>query len=394
MVGKLNRLPVETQQALQLLACMGNSAEFALLEMASQQSAEEMHGQLWEAIRAGLIFREEQSYTFLHDRVQEAAYSLIPEEARAEAHLQIGRLLVTRIAPEEREEAIFEIVNQLNRGASLITSQEEREKLAELNLIAGKRAKASSAYASALNYLAAGTTLLEEGCWERCYEFIFALELHRAQCEFLTGELTAAEQRLTALSVRAGNTPDRATVASLRVDLHLTAGQNSRAVEVGLEYLCGLGIDWSPHPTDEEARAEYERMWSQLGDRAIEDLIEMPFLADSTCVATLEVLTRLFPVVVLSDANLMALVACRAVSLSLEYGNCDASCAHYAWLGRVLGGRFGDYQAAYRFGRLACDLVDRRGLTRFQAQVYMAVASNVIPWVQHVRDGRNLLRRA
>jgi predicted ATPase len=150
MVGKLNRLPVETQHALQLLACMGNSAEYALLEMVSQQSNEQMHGQLWEAIRAGLIFRSEHSYTFLHDRVQEAAYSLIPEQARAEAHLRIGRLLATRIAPEEREEAIFEIVNQLNRGASLITSQEEREKLAELNLIAGKRAKASSAYGSAL----------------------------------------------------------------------------------------------------------------------------------------------------------------------------------------------------------------------------------------------------
>src|SRR5258705_5020966 len=133
-------------------------------------------------------------------------------------------------------------------------------------------------------------------------------------------------------------------------------------------------------------------MWSQLGDRAIEDLIEMPFLADSTCVATLEVLTRLFPVVVLSDANLMALVACRAVSLSLEYGNCDASCAHYAWLGRVLGGRFGDYQAAYRFGRLACDLVDRRGGTPFHTQVPMVVASNRIPSGPHVRGGRDFLQ--
>src|SRR5258707_2452277 len=126
----------------------------------------------------------------------------------------------------------------------------------------------------------------------------------------------------------------------------------------------------------------------------MEDCMDVPYLWDSTGVAPLEVLTRLFPVVVLSDVNLMALVACRAVSLSLEYGNCDASCAHYAWLGRVLGGRFGDYQAAYRFGRLACDLVDRRGLTPFQAQVYMAVASNVISWVQHVRDGRQLLPRA
>ena len=120
----------------------------------------------------------------------------------------------------------------------------------------------------------------------------------------------------------------------------------------------------------------------------------MPFLADSTCIATLEVLTRMFSPAARLDANLRSLVACRAVSLSLEYGNGDASCVHYAWLGRVVAGSFGDYQAAYRFGRLACNLVDRRGLTRFQAEVYYVVASNAMPWGQHVKDSRELMARA
>lgn len=111
MVGKLNRLSVPTQKALQRLACMGNRAEFAMLSTVYQHS-EEMHDQLWEAVQAGLIFRSEDSYTFLHDRVQEAAYSLIPKELRAEAHLRIGRLLVAHTPPEKLEEGIFEIVNQ------------------------------------------------------------------------------------------------------------------------------------------------------------------------------------------------------------------------------------------------------------------------------------------
>ncbi|MEA3116777.1 MAG: hypothetical protein QOI13_47 [Paraburkholderia sp.] len=394
MVGKLNRLPVQTQHALQLLACVGNSAECALLEMVSQQSNEEVHGRLWEAVRAGLIFRSEHFYAFLHDRVREAAYSLIPEEARAEAHFRIGRLLATRIAPEQREEAIFEVVNQLNRGVPLITSRDEREQLAELNLAAGKRAKASSALASALNYFAMGATLLEESCWERRYELVFALEQHRAQCEFLTGEMPAAEQRLSVLAARAGNTLDRATIASLRVELYLTTDRTSHAVDIGLDYLRGLGVDWSRHPTDEDVRPEYERMWSRLGDRAVEDIIDMPLMSDLTCLVTLEILTRVFSAAARLDANLTALVVCRAVSLSLEFGNCDASCAQYAWLGRVVARRFGDYEAAYRFGRLACDLVDRRGLTRFQAEVYYVAASNAIPWGQHVRDSRKLIARA
>src|SRR6516162_1247499 len=216
MVGKLNRLPVETQRALQLLACMGNSAEFDLFGMVSQLSKEEMHQRLWEAVRAGLVFRTERSYRFLHDRVQEAAYSLIPEDLRPEMHLRIGWLLAADTL--QREEAIFEIVNQLDRGAALIASQNEREQLAELNLLAGQRARSSTAYASALKYCTAGVALLSDDCWERRHELIFALDLLRAECEFLTGELSAANERLSALATRAVNPVERATVACLRMD--------------------------------------------------------------------------------------------------------------------------------------------------------------------------------
>ena len=193
MVAKLNRLPLETQNALQQLACLGNRAELALVAMIYKDANDEMrHQDLREAVRAGLIFRSEDSYRFLHDRVQEAAYSLIPEKSRAETHLRIGRLFAVHTLPEKREERIFEIVNQMNRGAALITSRDEREQLAELNLIAGKRATAATAYASALNYLIAGATLLGDDRWERRHELTFPLELHRAECEFLTGALAAA----------------------------------------------------------------------------------------------------------------------------------------------------------------------------------------------------------
>jgi serine/threonine protein kinase len=177
MVGKLNRLPIKTQKALQEFACLGNSAGITTLSMVRGSSEEEVHSDLWEAVRLELIVRMEGAYKFVHDRVQEAAYSLIREELRAEAHLRIGRLLRAHTAPEKREEAIFEIVNQVNRGAALISSRDEREQAAELNLIAGKRAKAATAYASALQYLIAGAALLADDCWERRHGLIFPLEL-------------------------------------------------------------------------------------------------------------------------------------------------------------------------------------------------------------------------
>ena len=166
-----------------------------MLSIARGMPEEEVHAALWEALRQQLIERLDRSYKFIHDRMQEAAYALIPETARAEAHLAIGRMLVAQTPPEKRDDAIFEIVAQLNRGALLISSQEEREQLAELNLAAGKRAKASSAYASALTYLTSGAALLPEDAWERRQELAFELELHLADCEVCTGALQVAEQR-------------------------------------------------------------------------------------------------------------------------------------------------------------------------------------------------------
>jgi len=393
MVGKLNRLPVETRNALQQLACLGNRSQFALLAMVYEDSKEEMHRKLWEAVRTGQVFRSEDSYSFLHDRVQEAAYTLIPQELRAEAHLRIGRMLAARTPPEKRQEEIFGIVNQLNRGAALITSQQEREQLAELNLIAGKRAKASTAYPSALKYLNVAATLLTDDSWKRQHELTFALELHRAECELLTGQSTVAEERLTKLSSRATNTVDLAAVACLRVDLYTTLAQSDRAVDVGLEYLRHLGVQWSAHPTEEEARREYERIWSHLGSRAIEQLIELPLMSDSTCLATLDVLTKVVPPGMFRDANFGALAICRAVNLSLEHGNSDGSCFAYVYLGMLAGPQFGNYGAGFRFGQLGYELVERGRLRRFQARTYMLFGSHVMPWTKHVRACRDLVHR-
>jgi PAS domain S-box-containing protein len=394
MVGKLNRLPVETVNALKQLACLGNSAEFALLALVYQVSGEDLHSDLQEALRTGLVLYSEGSYRFLHDRVQEAAYSLIPEHLRAEAHLRIGRLLAEHTPRKKREESIFEIVNQLNRGAALITSQDEREQLAELNLIAGKRAKASTAYASALNYLITGAALLADDCWERRPDLILALELHRAECEFLTGELATAESRLTMLSSRAVNAIDQATVACLRVDLYTTLDRSDRAVDVCLAYLRYLGIDWSAHPPEEQARREYERTSSLLGSRAIEELVDLPLMSDALALATQDVLTKVVPPALFTDRNLLSLVICRMVNLSLEHGNSDGSCFAYVFLGMIAGPHFDNYEGGFQFGRLGYALVEKGSLHRYRARTYMAFGSFVMPWTRHLRTGRDLIRRA
>src|SRR5262249_30172618 len=157
-------------------------------------------------------------------RVQEAAYALIPETSRAEAHLTIGRLLVAQTPPEKRDEAIFEIVNQFNRAVPPITSHEERERLAELDLSAGMRPNASSAYVPARTYFATGAALLPEDAWECRQELAFELELQPADCEVCTGALQEAEERLATLATRAVGTVQQCFVARRRVDLYTMLG--------------------------------------------------------------------------------------------------------------------------------------------------------------------------
>jgi PAS domain S-box-containing protein len=394
MVGKLTRLPVGTQAALQQLACLGNVPEITMLSIVLGKSNEDVRSDLWDAIRLELVEHSEGSYKFSHDRVQEAAYALIPERLRAEAHLLIGRLLVAHTPAEKREEAIFEIVNQLNRGASLITSRDEREQLAELNLIAGRRAKATTAYASALTYLIAGDALLPKNAWEGRHELTFALALHRAECEFLTGALAAAEERLSMLPSRAGRLVDFAAVTHLREELFTTLGRSDRAIEVCLDYLQHVGVEWSTHPMKEEVRQEYERLWRQIGPRSIEELVDLPLMTDPEWRATMDVLTAVVSPALFTDENLLFLVICRMANLSLEHGNSDGSCIAYVWLGMLLGPHFGDYQAGFRFGKLGLDLVKQHGLRRFEARVYLDFGHRVIPWTQPIRTGRGLVRRA
>ncbi|WP_037471076.1 PAS domain S-box protein [Sinorhizobium fredii] len=393
MATKLNRLPDKTRDFLGKLACLGNSGQTTTSSMVFGVSEDEIHVALWEVVRAGFILRQEGAYVFLHDRIHEAAYRLVSEDERLATHLQIGRILAERTTPAEIDKKIFEIVNQLDRGAALIQLPEERQQVADLNLRAGKRARTSTAYASALTYFAAGRALLGNDCWERQHRLVFDLELHLAECEFLTGELVSAEKRLSALVGRAATVVDRAAVTQLRLALYLTLDRPDRAIEVGLEYLRNVGIEWSQQPSEEDVRQELDRMWQLVDGRSIEQLIDLPLMGDLGWRATMDVLSGLFAPTLLTDSNLYDLVVLRMATLSLEHGNCDASCYAYAHINRVLGFRFGDYQTALRFGQLACDLVQNRGLDRFEARVYASFGAFAIPWMKDLVASRALIRR-
>ncbi|HET9378083.1 MAG TPA: ATP-binding protein [Chthoniobacterales bacterium] len=394
LLNKLRRLPATTQAVLKRLACLGNSAQIGTLSLVQSEREDALHSTLSAAIRAGLLFRQQGVYKFLHDRVREAAYALIPDDDRAAEHLTIGRRLAAHIPPGAVEESIFEVVGQLNRGAALISSGKERERLAELNLIAGRRAKSSTAYSSALTYLTVGAALLPEDAWERCHDLAFALELHRAECEFLTGGLAEAEAHLAELADRAATPSELATLTRLRVDLFMTLGRSDRAVAVGLDCLRRFNVTWSAHPTNKEVEDEYAILWQQLGDRPIEALLDLPRMVDPVACATMDVVASLVTPALWTDENLRCLLIGRMGNLSLEHGNSDVSGYAYTAVGNVLGLYFGDYKAGSRFAQLGLDFVEQPGMERLKARVYLAFGNLAKPSMRHAHAGQPLARYA
>src|SRR5207244_5544351 len=254
MVGKLKRLPKTTQNALRQLACLGNAVEIATMRLVFGKSEEEMHAALWEAARAGLILRLDGSYAFLHDRIQEAAYALIPEGERPAAHLRIGRVLLASMNADQLAEHLFDVANQLNRGAALLIDRDEKVQVATIDLRAGRKAKASAAYASACVHLAAGMGLLDESDWGSQYELTFSLWLERAECEFLSRNFEKAEQLIVELLQRGASKVDQAAVYRLKVQFHVMKSENQQAVASALTCLRLFGIDLRGHPTLDDAR--------------------------------------------------------------------------------------------------------------------------------------------
>jgi PAS domain S-box-containing protein len=383
MAEKLERLSAITQESLKQLACLGDGAEIATLTMVDGNTDEAMHAALWEAVRAGLVIRQGRTYNFVHDRVQQAAYALIPKELRAEAHLRIGRILLASMKADEFAEHIFDIANQFNRAAALLSDEDEKAEVAAINLRAGRKAKASAAHASACIYLAAGMALLDESDWNSRYELTFGLWLERAESVFLTGDFDTSEQHIEELLRRGRSKVDRAAAYHLKVQLHEVKGEYPQAVDSALACLRLFGIDLPTHPTWEQVEAEYEAVGQSLNGRPIESLIDLPLMTDPDLQAAMRLLSVLDAPACFTSLQFYCLLSCRMANISIQHGNSGTSAHGYSLLGQTIGPAFQRYREGYRFGKLACDLVDKHDFVAYQARVHHAMGI-IAFWTQPI----------
>ncbi|MDC3961352.1 sensor histidine kinase [Polyangium jinanense] len=396
MIGKLVRLPASTQEALKHLACLGNTAEAAILTMARGGSVEDTHASLWEAVRAGFVLRLDDVYKFLHDRVQEAAYSLIPEEQRAEVHLRIGRLLLAKLPEEVIAERVFDVANQLNHGVALITDPREKETLCRLDFQAGRRAKASIAYASAQSYLAQATALLAADAWRTQYEETFALYMERSECEYLVGNFQRADELFDLIFQNARSNPDRARVYRLRIRLYQVSGRYADGVTVAQEALRLFCVTLPA--SDEEIKAAVEAenrgISASLRGLRIADLLDAPVVSDPDGRAIIGVLVDSIPCAYNARPEMFALGVVKALSFSLRYGNAEETCFAYCAYGIMLASVFGDIPSAYEFSEMSLRLNEKLNDAKLKGRLLFMHGGHIHSWRRPIATSVPIMEQA
>ncbi|MDZ8093747.1 MAG: AAA family ATPase [Nostoc sp. DedQUE05] len=413
---QLRKLALSTQQMLQLAACIGNQFDLASLAIVSKQSQIETAAALWKALQEGLILpngdvykfyqqeslvighlsldKSEQmtndqgqmtvSYRFLHDRVQQAAYSLIPDDQKQLTHLKIGQLLLSVMSETEKEEKIFEIVNQLNKGADLIVVETEREELAKLNLVAAQRAKSATAYVAAIEYATKGIQLLPTSCWQQCYELTLALHDLAAEVACLSGDFRQMEQIVDEVVQNARQLLDKVKVYEVRILAEVAQSQQPKAIKTALSTLELFGVLF-PEPTDADITESLQQTQDVLKGQHLEDFLELPEMTDLQALATIRILAAVTAAVYQAVPELLPLIVCKQIRLSVEYGNAAVSAQAYAWYGVILC-VIGEIDLGDRIGELAMGLLSRFQSREFKASTINMVYPFVKPWKHHIQN--------
>ncbi|MEH1772655.1 trifunctional serine/threonine-protein kinase/ATP-binding protein/sensor histidine kinase [Nostoc sp.] len=414
---QLQKLPDATQNMLKLAACIGNQFDLRTLAIVSEQSQTETAAFLWKALQEGLVlptsevykfFQDNEHnsesnplnyncqvpiYKFLHDRVQQAAYSLIPDEEKQFTHLKIGQLLLQNTSESQQEERIFEIVSQLNRGILLINQPAERQQLAQLNLNAGRKAKESTAYSAAIHYFYSGMQLLPINSWKIAYELTRSLYEEAAEAAFLNNEFDQMESLIQVVIEKTTTLLDRVKVYEVQLQAYQVRNQSFKAIATGRELLAQLGVTLPESVTPPDVQQYVFNTLSTLAGRSIQGLVDLPLMDDPKALVALRIMASIAPAIHQAAPYLFPIIACEEVNVSLKYGNASLSAPGYADFGIVLN-ICNQLESGYEFGKLALMLVDRFQAKSVQSMTIFKVAALNQFNKQHVRISISLLQES
>jgi predicted ATPase/signal transduction histidine kinase len=403
MALQLQKLPIGTQYVLTLAACIGSQFDLDTLAIISEQSPADTATALWAGLQENLLIPTSETYKFftnadlqstsiaaanpvyrfLHDRIQQAAYSLIPDDRKQATHLKIGELLYQNSSEIVRQERLFDIVGHLNVARSSIAQPKDRSALARLNLSAGKKARSATAYAAASIYFQTGIELLSSNSWETDYQLTLDLHVAATGSAYLEGNLVQMEEIAGTVLRSAQTTLDKVKIHRIQIAALTVKGKMLEAVSLGRETLAQLGIEL-PSKIDEFATDRaIHNLDRKFQNIQIEDLIDLPVMNNNIQMQiTIQLLSDLGVPVFIALPELYPILSCMIVGLSIEFGNAPTSPSGYVSHGLVMSGFLGDVETGYRFGKLGMNLLDRYNSPELKGRTLLVFAN----WIQHRRE--------
>lgn len=415
MLRRLLDLSPETQAWLRLAACLGANFDPETLAIVAQSSPAAATEGLSQALRDGLVLRVSDDYRlargqddsaltdtvpfdgqyqFQHDRVQQAAYALIPKADRPALHLRIGRLLLKHTPPAKREERLIAIVQHLNEGTALLETDAQRLELASVNLAAARKAKASIAYAPAFKLVQVARSVLPSNAWETAFELAYEVHSLSAACAYLVGQLDVAATTCQELLRRARTRLEKAQVYAMQLTQLTYCDRMDDAVVAGLQGLRLLGVRIAARPTTPSIVKELLFAKAALGRRRVADLENAAEITDPAVRLCMRILIDFIPPAYLTgNDKLFAAVVLKQVRLSLRHGGGPESAAAYASYVVLLAG-LGDLENANEFGRLAVRLTERYKATESRCRNLVLSALFGQSWNRPWRELRACFQEA
>ena len=404
MTNKLKKLRDETQQVLKLAACIGNPFDLQTLTTVREKTPAETSAELSEALSEGLILRVSADlqlidfdgqeltdaasveYRFAHDRIQQAAYSLIPIEDKQVVHRRVGELLLRNTPAEKRDQRIFDIVNHLNFGAVATAEEAARIEAAELNLRAGRRAKSSAAYQPAFKYLAAGLECLRADDWEKHYEPALALHVEAAEAAYLSGDFEEMERLADVVLQRAKTIEDRVRIYEVKLHGYIAQARYEDVINLALRVLKLLGEPFPARPKLVHIVFEIVKARLTLSGKRLETVTRLPSMTDPLKLAAMRVMFLLGTAAYFVRPEMAALTALRPLALSFRYGIAPVTASSYVDYGIILCSKLGDIRAGYRAATLGLHLVDVLKAEEFETRATLLFNALIRHWSDHARD--------
>jgi len=393
LLNRIQLLSPDTRKVLSVAAFLGINGKIdSLLALCDQKKTAVQHA-LAEGAQAGLLNIDQGYYHFVHDRVQQAAYLLVPKEKHVAEHLRLGRLLLSNIDPEHPEESIFDIVEQLNLGSSLIEENSELIRLAELNLQAGRLARAYAAFSSCIQLFSKTLALLEKTKWQADPTLIFAAHYELGSCLWISGQFEEALTLFSELLKDCTTVLEKADTYRMLTEICTSLSRFAQATDWALSGLKILGIDLEPRPTYYQVLSEYKRISAKLSDQDIEDLAALPDMTSAEMESAMAILHSMHFAVISVDQNLFLTCIFKMITISLEHGNCDSSVLGYGYYGTVLARIFSNYVDGPKFGNLCRLLIQKRDLGMYANRIEF-IQSIISFWHEHIRHSLRLLSSA